>query len=385
MRLSNEEAQKLIHTLRSGTSPLYQSNAFICGREKELDEYHHCLKLLDKGNGLVKLITGQYGMGKSLLVNAFKQIALNEDFIVSSFQINNGFRLNKIEDLYYAIMHNLTLKDNRYAKSSFEDIFELWVENLQGAPYADRKRYEVNTVCQELSRYNMNFARAFLTFMRGRIQRNQEMTNVASAWLTGEHHIPFELKQKYNLSGAVDKTSTLDFLKAFVKLITLLDYKGLVVFIDEIDLVLGDRSDFRQNAYNNLKHLIDMTSTGEMTKIMFVFSGTDQILTNTEKGILSNTPLAQRLNFDSVEALEQNSTHQTIMPLSSLNANELIELTRRIVRIYRQNAPLPETLDDLSLYAQIVKSINESTFATRTYVTKLIERLDYASNFIEGK
>lgn len=384
MRLSNEEAQKLIHTLRSGTSPLYQSNEFICGRERELDEYYHCLKLMDKGNGLVKLITGEYGIGKSLLVSAFKQIALNEDFIVSSFQINNGFRLNKIEDLYYAIMHNLTLKDNRYSKSSFEDIFNLWVENLQSSPYGDSKRYEINTVCQELSKFNMNFARAFLTFMRGRIQRNQEMTNVSSAWLTGEHNIPYELKQKYNLSGAVDKTNTLDFLKAFVKLITLLDYKGLVVFIDEIDLVLGDRSDFRQNAYNNLKHLIDMTTTGEMTKIMFVFSGTDQILTNKEKGILSNAPLAQRLNFSSAEELATLSAHQTIMPLTSLNASELIELTRRILRFYRQNAPLPETIDEVTLYTRIIKTIDPFSLPTRVYVTKLIEILDQESASLEG-
>lgn len=384
MRLTNEDAQKLIHTLRSGTAPVYQSDAFICGRETELETYHNCLKRLEKGHGIVKLVVGEYGVGKSLLISAFKQMALNEDFVVSSFQINNGFRLNKIDDLYYAIMHNLSLKDRRYSKSSFEDIFNLWVENLQSAPYLDRKRYEVNTVCQALSKFNMNFARAFLVFMRGRIQRNQEMTGVASAWLTGEHNIPYDLKSKYGLSGAIGKMDTLDFLKAFVKLITLLDYKGLVIFIDEIDLVLGDRSDHRQNAYNNLKHLIDMTSTGEMSNIMFVFSGTEEIITNKEKGILSNMPLAQRLNLGSNESISNGSIHQTIMPLSTLKPEELIELTRRIVRIYRQNAPLPEALDEIDLYSQIIKSSTESSFTTRIFVTKLIDRLDYESVVMDG-
>lgn len=384
MRLTNEDAQKLIHTLRSGTPPTYQSDAFICGRERELDTYHDCLRRLEKGHGIVKMVIGNYGVGKSLLISAFKQIALNEDFIVSSFQTNNGFRLNKIEDLYYAIMHNLSLKDKRYSKSSFEDIFNLWVENLQSAPYLDRKRYEINTVCTELSKFNMNFARAFLVFMRGRIQKNQEMINVSSAWLTGEHNIPYELKSKYGLSGGIGKTDTLDFLKAFVKLITLLDYKGLVIFIDEVDLVLGDRSDYRQNAYNNLKYLVDMTATGEMSNIMFVFSGTKEILTNKEKGILSNTPLAQRLNVDTNTDFSDYSIHQTIMPLNTLQPDELIELTRRIVRIYRQIAPLPDFLDELVLYPQVIKSCEHDAFTTRTYVTKLIERLDEESAVIDG-
>ena len=229
LRLTNDEALKMINTLRSGTSPIHHADAWVIGRDQELENYRKSLNLLAKGTGNVKLVTGDYGMGKSLLINAYKQIALNEDYVIASFQVNNGFRLNKLEDLYYAIMHNLFLKHKPEHKVSFEDIFDIWVENLQNAPHSDRKRFEVNTVCQELSKYNMNFARAFLIFMRGRIQRNQEMIHVSSAWLTGERNIPYELKQKYDLVGAVDKTNTLDFLKAFTKLITLLDYKGLIV------------------------------------------------------------------------------------------------------------------------------------------------------------
>ena len=178
LRLTNDEALKMINTLRSGTSPIHHADAWVIGRDQELENYRKSLNLLAKGTGNVKLVTGDYGMGKSLLINAYKQIALNEDYVIASFQVNNGFRLNKLEDLYYAIMHNLFLKHKPEHKVSFEDIFDIWVENLQNAPHSDRKRFEVNTVCQELSKYNMNFARAFLIFMRGRIQRNQEMIHV---------------------------------------------------------------------------------------------------------------------------------------------------------------------------------------------------------------
>lgn len=373
MRLTNEEALKLINTLRSGTSPVYHANDLMTGREPEIEDLRLSMQLLSKGAGSVKIISGEYGVGKSFLVNAFKEIALNEDFIISSFQINNGFRLNKIDDLYYAIMHNLYLKTRPTSKVSFDDIFDIWVDNLQNAPYSDRKRYEVNTVCQELSKFNMNFARAFLSFMRGRIQRNQEMMNVSCSWLTGERNIPYELKQKYDLVGAVDKTNTLDFLKAFIKLITLLDYKGLIVFIDEIDLVINDRIDIRQSAYNNLKHLIDLSTSGGMNNVMFVFSGTQEILTDQEKGFLSNTALSQRLNINRDHPLENKGNLLVLKPLDSV---ALLSLTHKIIKLYQQNVILPADIDDHEIFKIIIHKLKADHMVTRHYITALIAYLD---------
>lgn len=372
MHLSNEDALKLINTLRSGTTPLHHSEALATGRKEEIEEFRRCLDLLDKDAGLVKIITGDFGVGKSFLVNTFKRLALEEDYVISDFQINNGFRLNKLEDLYYAIMHNLYLKDKPNMKASFDDIFDWWVKNLQNAPYADRKRFEVNTVCQELSKYNRNYARAFLSFMRGRIQRNQEMMNVSGSWITGERNIPFALKQKYDLVGSVDKTNTLDFLKAFTKLVTLLDYKGLIVFIDEIDLVLHDRNDIRHTAYNNLKQLIDLSTSGDMPNIMFVFSGTQEIIDDPERGFLSNVPLSQRLNLNS----ETMTSQQSILKLKPLDAESLMALTHKIVRLYGQNTRRPLTVDPHILFSNVMKEMPHKTMVTRHYVTKLIEHLD---------
>ena len=375
MRISNEDALKLINSLRNGTSPVYHSEALSTGREAELEAFREALERLHEGSGLVRLITGAFGAGKSFLVQNFKDAALKEDFIIASFQLNNGFRLNKLDDLYYAIMHHLYLKDKPNTKVSFDDIFDLWVHNLQNAPHADRKRYEVNTVCQELSKYNMNFARAFLSFMRGRIQRNQEMMSVACAWLTGERHIPVELKQKYELVGAVDKTNTIDFLKAFIKLITLLDYSGLVVFIDEVDLVLNDRSDIRQTAYNNFKHLVDLATSGEMSNVMFVFSGNETLITDEQKGLLSNTPLAQRLNLTQ-DRVDLNQKHQTVIHVDPLDSDALIRLTDKILKLYRQCYVLPEFCTSEHAYAYVSSQMTAEDAVTRHYVIALTAYLD---------
>ena len=378
--LNRDSALKLINSLRSGTAPLFHTDVVSTGRDQELKSLYQTLPLIQSGSGSVKFVLGNYGVGKSFLINAFREYALNDDYVIASFQINNGYRLNKIEDLYYAIMHNLYLKSAPDTKSSFDQIFDLWIHNLQNAPIADRKRYEVNTVCQELAKYNANFARAFLSFMRGRIQRNQEMIQVSSAWLTGERHISPELKIKYGLTGTVDKANTLDFIKAFTRLIKLLDYKGLIVIIDEIDLVLHERSDIRQVAYGNLKLLIDLATSGDMTDVLFLFSGTEDIVTNSEKGISTYEPLKQRLNIHTVTEALVSRDH--LMVLKPLEKTQLLELTRKVIDLYQMNHLLPEDIQADSIYETVQNKLlasheDEKKQATRHYVTCLIEVLDH--------
>ncbi len=370
--MQTHEASKVISALRNGSPPVDFAEQILSGRQPEIDEFNRCLNSLDTGESSVKMILGEYGTGKSHLINAMKNIALKQDYIITSFQVNNGFRLNKIDDLYYAIMHNLIIKNREQSKTSFNEIFDLWIENLQSAPFPDRKRIEINAVCQEISKYNMTFARAFLMFMRGRIQRNHEMLEVTSAWLTGERHIPYELKQKYDLIGHVEKTDTLDFLKAFAKLIHLLGYRGLVIFIDELDQVTFERKDIRLQAYNNLKQLIDMTATGDLLHTLFVFSGTPELVKDEEKGIPSLESLAQRLSLSS--SPEYANPMQTVIELVPLTTSQLHWLAEKILSIYAQQTTKVDKLPTLESLLQTMAS--EQDTVTRSFVTRAIQYLD---------
>lgn len=359
----------ILDALRNGTPPKSNNSWQCVGREREFGEFKRCLSAIERGQSIVKLALGDFGVGKSELISNFKHHALEEDYVIASFQMQDGFRFNKIDDLYYAIMHNLFVKHRPDEKTSFNDLFEIWLGNLQNSPFPDRKRYEINTVCQALSQYNMNFARAFLSFMRARIQRNPEMQNVTTAWLTGEKNIPYELKQKYELTGYVDKTNTLDFLKAFAKLIRLLDYKGLVIFIDEMDLLLNYRSDLRMNAYQNLKQLIDLN---DLEHTLFFFSGTKDLVKNTEKGLVTLDSLSQRLNFTAYEAMNPNNVMQPIMLIEPLEPETLKKLGQKVIGLYQEANPHLK----MSNSDQLIGECIENASVTRHFITALIAGLD---------
>lgn len=365
------QAKSIIQSLRNGTPPQSLTQWSTLGRDREIAAFDSALNTIEDGGSMVKLMLGDFGVGKSELLKHLKTRALEQDFVISSFQIQDGFRFNKIDDLYYAIMHNLSIKSHPDEKTSFNDLFEIWLNNLQNSPFPDRNRLEINTVCQALSQYNMNFARAFLAFMRSRIQRNPEMQNVTTAWLTGERNIPYEIKQKYGLTGYVDKTNTIDFLRAFTKLLTLLDYKGLIVFVDEMDLILNYRSDLRMNAYQNLKQLIDIA---DLDHAMFYFSGTKALVEDREKGIASLDSLAQRLNFTSAETLT-NNFKQPISILDPLTPDTMIQLGQSIYDLYREAYPMKSQIA-LEDRQSITRELANQSSVTRTFITQWIGYLD---------
>ncbi len=376
MKITSLEAQNLINSLRIGVTPSAYIGAFLTGRSAEKMMFNHTLAATASGQSHVKWLTGDFGTGKSLMLECIKQSAVNSDFVVASLSLGDGFRLNKIDDFYYSVMHHLYIKASLHEKTSFNEIFDVWIENLQHSPIPNHKRFEINTVCQELSKFNMSYARGFLSFMRARIQHNPEMLNVTTAWLTGEKNIPYELKQKYNLVGSVDKATSLDFFKAFIKLITLLDYKGLVIIVDEMDQLIYERSDLRMKAYQNIKNLLDLTGSSDISNTFIVFSGAPELFTNEEQGILSLTPLAQRLHFTSYDDIDYDQLNQTIVPLSPLTPEEYTLLCERVINCYyiAYKKEITETPEAIS--AKLLADLEPDTLVTRTFVTSLIAYLD---------
>lgn len=379
LKLTSKDSLNLINALRNGTTPLRFSESILSGRAQEVQEFLRCLNVIKHDTGQVKVIVGDYGVGKTFLLRTYKAIAAQNDFLVSSFSLSDSLRINKTEDLYYALMHNLSVKNHQ---TSFEHLFNLWVDNMKHCPVPHQSRREIQTVCDTLSQFNQNYARVFTNFMRARIQNNHEMAQVTSAWLSGELSLPHTLKEKYELVGQIGKQEALDNLKAFIKLITLLDYRGLVVFIDELDWILDARSDIRTAAYQNIKQLVDLTTSGEIGHLMIVFSGTPELIRNKEKGFYTNLALAQRLNLTHFDWHQDTSVAlmRPVFEVKPLKNNALIELTHKVFRLYKSTFDLPNAITADGIFEQTFESLKDGVFATRDFVTALIQTLDAKTN-----
>ncbi len=382
MKSTKTNAQSILLALKSGVNPPDCHELYRVGRERELAECQRCLDLTASGSGLVKVITGEYGVGKSFFLKDLQRMAQAKRFVVAPLQLNKNFKFNKFEEIYYQIMHNLAVDTSEVTESGFEKMFDLWLKDLQKLSNNQQMGQRIQTITESVHRQHGDFARAFLAYIRGRIRHDQEQTQVAASWIKGETHLPAYLKQVIGVKGQVDRENALEFLAAFIHMSKCLGYSGMLLLVDELDSILTVRADIRQAIYENIRYLIDSCHGGQMPSIMVVFVGTDALLYDQEKGIAQYEPLAQRLGGVSGQPpLGKRDLRQPIMALEPLSLPEITTLTERILALhqgaYGWNPNIaPELLRNWTLFEchkgnAIVLPIN-----TRWYLQKLIRILD---------
>jgi len=391
MELTVQRARNIINALKNGVVPDCDLELLCVGRDREIKEFQRCFQVVSEGSGIVKFLNGEYGSGKSFFMNVIKQAAVKNDFIVSKVQVDRGFRFNNLEHLYYHVMHNLALNIAEDSATSFESIFDLWISKLQESSNKDSAAAEINHVISSLNRYNMSFARAFLAYIRARIEKDKVLSDTIASWLMGEKNIPASIKAKFDVVGSVDRLNSIDFLKAFVKLIKLLGYSGLIILIDELELIVNERIDIRRVSYENLRNIIDICCSGELGSCMFVFAATNDFFENPEKGIKTYEALSQRLG----DAIDKSNSalydvRQPVIRLHKLNTEEFQELTDRVIDIYKMLYNFEPVNSNESIRSWTFISLRKfggkiAELSIREYLTKLIEVLDIMEQHPENR
>lgn len=382
MEISRNDAVKLINSLKSGVAYETMADLLMVGRDDLLKEIDRQLDVIKDGGSAYKVITGDYGSGKTFLLNYMRKMAIDDDMVVAQLEIDRAFRFYNLEHLYYYIMHNLYIKDGGDKKTSFEDLFDRWILKLQTGENAAKAQSEITKVIEEISKHNATFGRAFLSYIKARIAGDHETMHAIEAWLTGEKNVPFAMKKRFEMVGSVTKLNALDFLRAFVKLITLLGYKGFVILVDEFDLVIDDRRDLREKSYYNMKYVIDALGNDNMKHIMWLFCGTTRLLDDREKGLPSAEALYQRIG----EPIAKNRRdfvdyRQPVVHIDSIGYDDYKALAGKIVPIYKQAFEVrltisPEALMNWALLTLVKEGKSYRSITSRLFVKKLLEILD---------
>ncbi len=377
-----KQAQHIIHTLKNGVVPKEGIELFRVGRDAELNEIKRSLDYISEGNSMVKFVAGEYGAGKSFFLNAVKQLAADHHFLVAKLQIDNGFRFNSLDVLYYNIMHNLYSSSSGSEVTGFEELFRHWLNKLQAMENKEAASAEILRLINSLNVHNQSYARAFLSYIKAYIAGDRELSGAAASWLTGEKNVPAALKARFETIGSIDKTNSMDFLKTFLKLINQLEYKGLVILVDELELVMNERSDIRKNSYENLRTIIDACGAAELPNCMFVFAGTHELFENTERGIRTYEALSQRLG-NAIDKYNQSLTdiRQPIIRLHRFTRDQLQTLTDILVDLYHKAYDLTPSISTESITSWVLLCCKKfgskiSELTPREYIVKLVEILD---------
>jgi hypothetical protein len=135
-------AVQVVESLRKGLPPQRGVDLYAVGNEKLIEGVK--TRLLNKVGdmGLIRFISGSWGAGKTHFFRLFREVAFQNDCLVSNVELNaNEAALNKFERIFYSIVRNV-VTPTYYQESS----------TLEAAPFG--------TVVRETLAYLATGARA---------------------------------------------------------------------------------------------------------------------------------------------------------------------------------------------------------------------------------
>jgi len=363
-----------------GVIPEESVTEFMVGRIKEKKELEIYLQEILEGEGKVKFIKGAYGSGKTFLMKYLSEIALTNKFIVANVPVHSGFGFGKLDDIYTNIMNHLLVKHGKEKSASFEMIFDQWLSGLKASGDMTRATQSIYKVIQVLGDYNGSFASVLLTYIRALINHDYELARIAASWIKGDKNLSYQLKKKLKVKGSIDRDNALDIFKAFVRMIRLLGYAGILITFDEAELMMQQRTDIRMKAYSNIRQLMDLTGSGELSYIGFVFAGTEQFFEDKDKGLKSYPAIDQRIGQKIQGNRGIENVRQPIMPLDIFEKEDYTELSRKICSLHEgsYDYQLEVSLDQLINLTMLEcnKQSSSGSLSIRIYLKKFIELLD---------
>lgn len=308
--------------LRLGNPPLNDQllSGMTIGREHWLDRFqeHYLYNYLARGGSKVKVLVGSAGAGKTHLLRCVGQDARAMGYTVVYLSAREAdYKLNNLPSLYSAVVsqidkeelirglcccvaRNLGYENDQYDGS--ERLLPLMVE--EGLSNSDAKREirkAVGGTFRELD-VGPSFATFGYTVVSNRmVTGNEDAISVAIKWLSGAKLERHE-KQATGLFERLQKSNARAWLNSLVYIMQKAGKAGLVVMIDDLEVMTERSPDTRRFLYTTnaiidtcelFRQLIDDVEL--LNNFLLLLAGRRAIIEDERRGFQSYEALWMRL------------------------------------------------------------------------------------------
>lgn len=359
--LTQPVAERIISSLEDGV-PSVEDIQYFSSTSNPLDPtIRSDLDKISSGAfGKIKFLNGSYGEGKSHFLSRVRRKAIDENFLVSMFEISpRGVSLDMMERTFSEIIKNLTTKGFAWdsAETIIEYVLSKWfptVENFE----------------QELRKMPLDkdLKAALIEITKRLDQRDSYYEDLDSLdrWLKAETQSIGDMRKKFKIYNHINPRNVFDILKSLGKFFKLIGYKGLVILVDEQEIVstlLTTRK--RKLTDQNIRILID--DQGKMDGIYILFATTDEFFTDDIKGVVSYPALKTRI------------TKANTLDLPPIKKKEMEEIAANIKEICQVAWGIPLRIEksQLNNCVAIALEHNIPSARARTYVKAVIRLMQH--------
>jgi P-loop Domain of unknown function (DUF2791) len=236
--VTSEIAEGMIEDLRTGIPPKGYISFFTVGRVQERDQIEDSLSTKDNFHGT--LVKANYGSGKTHLLRAIRESALENGYVVSLVTCNarGGVRFNRLNQVMGAICRQM-----EYPDSTEIGILPL----LEKAANSDK----TFTGLPSLLRDEIRTLKIWGNYQSGTPRNIYAIQSAVDVFEKPDD-------ARFNPWSPDNYIMTKRVINALEKLARELGYKGVVLLFDEFEDVIQNliRRDYIEKAYENFFHFL---------------------------------------------------------------------------------------------------------------------------------
>lgn len=387
----------ILNSLRAGVVPSIGLEHIAVGRIKEVKAIVDDLRTISHGGGAFRIASGDYGSGKTFLLQLIRTNAMKENFVVTGVDLGPDRRLvgSQGEALatYRELMKNVATNGCKEG-GALPVILESWISRVQHAvvqegadpddPEFNRRVHrKITDTVREMEGlvHGFDFARVIGSYWEGHHTDRDDLKESALKWLRGEYHTKTDAKRDLRVSTIISDKDWYDYVKLMAQFVRQLGYKGLVVVIDEVvNLFKLSHKISRERNYEKVLALFNDTMQGRASYLGFVLGCTGETVTDSRRGFYSYDALKSRLSQSQFARQGLQNMSSPVMPLVPLSHSELFYLLQKLRHIYESMHKQTELISDDGIQQFmrcILDQLGAADFLTpRSVVKDYIQILD---------
>lgn len=351
-KISKRDSNAVLRSLLGGVVPTRGLEHIAVGRERELEALTQDLDTVADGGASFRVLMGRYGSGKTFLGQMLCERALQRNFVIMKAELSQNTRFTgsagQGQMLYRALLANAATK-TRASGDALPLLLERWLNDIQvqvesedGIGHLEsafRPAMQVR-IHQSLGQiegmvHGFDFSKVVLTYLDGHLADDERLKDASIRWIRGEYERITEVRQALNFRAIVDDGNWYEHLKILAGFVRQIGYRGLLVFIDEIDHIfkLSHRSS-RDNNYERLLHLYNDTTQGHASHLGIVLGATLQVVEDKRRGMYSNEALRTRLQESSLVGAGMRDLAAPLIRLEPLDRDDILLLLENLLNVH---------------------------------------------------
>jgi hypothetical protein len=230
MQISKRDAIRIVQGIREGTPPPARLVHYLhVGRKQWLEGMSWYLDAAkDYDLSAVRLVIGEYGSGKTHFLRMTAHMALERRFVVCEVALSREVRLDRFETVWRKMMENLATPESEGEAEGIEAILNHWCEQVAQSP---EQLQQALAELERIPKLDPDFRQALQGYLRAWFEDGDRDPYLQ--WFKGDPIKPKGVRVR------IDRTSARAMLRSLIQFLKHLDYSGLVLFLDELELIMA--------------------------------------------------------------------------------------------------------------------------------------------------